>query len=113
VQYLYRHGDDFVFMDAASYRQIVVPSTSGRRRLHAGEHSRCALLFRGVIALNPVTVELAVTDTAPAMKGATAQAQLKPAQMETGLQVMVPSYVESGERIAWTPATAVFVERVR
>jgi elongation factor P len=67
-----------------------------------------------VIALElPMTVDLQVTDTAPAIKGATAQAQLKPATVETGLAVMVPSYVESGERIRVDTRDGHFVERAR
>jgi elongation factor P len=71
--------------------------------------------FRGeVIALNlPITVDLTVTETAPAIKGATAQAQLKPATVETGLQVGVPSYVEPGERIRIDTRDGRFVERVK
>ena len=117
VQYLYRHGDDFVFMDAASYEQITLDAE------HVGDAAgymlenlevRTLLFQERVIALNlPLTVELAVTDTAPAIKGSTAQAQLKPAQMETGLQVMVPSYIESGDRIRVDTRDGRFVERVR
>jgi elongation factor P len=67
-----------------------------------------------VIALElPMTVDLAVTDTAPAMKGATAQAQLKPATVETGVQVLVPSYIETGEKIRVDTRDGRFVERVR
>jgi elongation factor P len=67
-----------------------------------------------VIALElPLTVDLAVVDTAPALKGATAQAQLKPAVVETGLTVMVPSYIEGGERIRVDTRDGRFVERAR
>lgn len=117
VQYLYRHGDDFVFMDLGSYEQITLDAE------HVGDAAgymlenlevRALLFQERVIALNlPMTVELAVTDTAPAIKGATAQAQLKPAQMETGLQVMVPSYIESGDRIRVDTRDGRFVERAR
>ena len=61
----------------------------------------------------PLTVDLAVTDTMPAIKGATAQAQLKPATTETGQQVMVPSYIEPGERIRVDTRDGRFVERAK
>jgi elongation factor P len=67
-----------------------------------------------VIALNlPITVDLTVEETTPSMKGATAQAQLKPARVETGITVLVPSYVESGERIRVDTRDGRFVERAR
>jgi len=72
-------------------------------------------LYQGrIIALSlPLTVDLAIQETAPAIKGATAQAQLKPATTETGLQVMVPSYIESGERIRVDTRDGRFVERAK
>ena len=67
-----------------------------------------------LIALSlPMTVDLTVTDTTPALKGATAQAQLKPATVETGLQVMVPAYIEAGEKIRVDTRDGRFVERAR
>jgi elongation factor P len=117
AQYLYRQGEDFVFMDLGSYDQFTLD------REQVGEAAgfllenlelRAVLFQERVIALNlPLTVDLAVTETAPAIKGATAQAQLKPATVETGRQVMVPSYVESGERIRVDTRDGRFVERVR
>jgi len=73
------------------------------------------LLFQErVIALNlPLTVDLLVRDTAPAIKGATAQAQVKPATVETGIQVLVPSYIESGEKIRVDTRDGRFVERAK
>ena len=67
-----------------------------------------------VIALNlPMTVDLLVQDTAPAIKGATAQAQVKPATVETGISVLVPSYIESGEKIRVDTRDGRFVERAK
>ena len=75
---------------------------------------RTVVFKEQVIALNlPITVELTVEDTAPAIKGATAQAQLKPAKVQTGIQVLVPSYIESGERIRVDTRDGRFVERAR
>jgi elongation factor P len=117
AQYLYRQGDDFVFMDLGSYDQFTLDLE------HIGDAAgyllenlelRAIVFQERVIALNlPVTVDLTVTDTTPAIKGATAQAQLKPATVETGRQVMVPSYIESGERIRVDTRDGRFVERAR
>ena len=117
AQFLYRQGDDFVFMDLGSYDQMTLDAD------HVGDAAGYllenlevkAVLFRErVIALNlPLTVDLKVRETTPAMKGATAQAQLKPATVETGIQVLVPSYIEEGETIRVDTRDGRFVERAK
>ena len=117
VQYLYAQGDDRVFMDLSSYDQMTLGQAqvgdAGGFLLENQELK--ALFFEGrVIALElPTMVDLLVTDTPPGLKGATAQAQLKPATVETGLQVMVPAYIETGERIRVDTRDGHFVERAR
>jgi len=115
AQYLYRQGDDFVFMDLASYEQTTLDATSvGDAAGYLLENLEVKLvLFRDrVIALTlPLTVDLAIEDTMPAIKGSTAQAQLKPAKVETGITVMVPAYIEAGERIRVDTRDGRFVER--
>jgi elongation factor P len=117
AQFLYRQGDDFVFMDLVSFEQMTLDAERvGEAASYLLENLELkAVLFQDrVIALSlPLTVELTVEDTAPPIKGATAQAQLKPATVETGLQVMVPPYVEPGERIRVDTRDGRFVERVR
>jgi elongation factor P len=117
AQFLYRQGDDFVFMDLASYDQMTLDAErvgdAASYLLENGE-VKTVLFQERVIALNlPITVDLVVRETAPAIKGATAQAQLKAATVETGLQVMVPPYVESGERIRVDTRDGRFVERAK
>jgi elongation factor P len=117
AQFLYRQGDDFVFMDLSSYDQITLDAG------HVGDAAGYLLenlelrtvVFRDrVIALNlPLTVDLTITETNPAIKGATAQAQLKPATLETGITVLVPAYVEPGEKIRVDTRDGRFVERAR
>ena len=115
AQFLYKQGEDFVFMDLASYEQFTLDAN------RVGEAAgfmlenlevRTTLFQDRVIALIlPIAVDLEVKDTAPAIKGATAQAQLKPAITETGAQVMVPSYIETGERIRVDTRDGRFLER--
>jgi elongation factor P len=117
AQFLYRQGGDFTFMDLDSYEQITLDAE------HVGDAAgfllenmelRTVLFQERVIALQlPLIVELAITDTMPAIKGATAQAQLKPATIETGITVMVPSYIEAGERIRVDTRDGRFVERAK
>jgi elongation factor P len=117
AQFLYRQGEDFVFMDLGSYDQMTLDAE------HVGDAAGFLLenlevktvVFQDrVIALNlPLTVDLTIEETNPAIKGATAQAQLKPAKVETGITVMVPSYIESGERIRVDTRDGRFVERAK
>ena len=67
-----------------------------------------------VIALNlPMTVDLVVVDTMPADQGRDRQAQLKPAKVETGITVLVPPYIEAGEKIRVDTRDGRFVERAK
>jgi elongation factor P len=117
VQCLYRQGEDLVFMDLASYDQFNLgPEQTGDAAGYMLENQevRTTLFQDRVIALAlPMTVDLTVEDTSPAIKGSTAQAQLKPAKMETGITVMVPSYIESGEKIRVDTRDGHFVERAK
>src|SRR5204863_8855781 len=74
-----------------------------------------SVLFNGqVLSIElPNTVVLLVTDTAPAVKGATAQAQTKPATLETGLVIQVPAYLERGETIQVDTREARFMSRAK
>jgi len=117
AQFLYRQGEDFVFMDLTSYDQITLDAD------HVGDAAgyllenlelRTVIFQDRVIALNlPITVDLTITDTNPAIKGATAQAQLKPAKLETGITVLVPPYIEPGEKIRVDTRDGRFVERAK
>jgi len=117
AQFLYRQGEDFHFMDLGSYEQITLHAD------HVGEAAGYLLenlevktvLFQDrVISLTlPTTVDLVIVETNPAIKGATTQAQLKPAKVETGITVLVPSYIESGEKIRVDTRDGRFVERAR
>jgi elongation factor P len=117
AQFLYKQGDDFTFMDMGNYDQFTLDAD------HIGDavgylienvEVQAIVFQERVIALvMPMTVDLTVKDTAPPIKGATAQAQLKPATVETGIQVLVPSYIEPGERIRVDTRDGRFVERAK
>jgi elongation factor P len=117
AQFLYRQGDDFVFMDLTSYDQATLDGArvgDAAGYLVENVEVKTVLFRERVIALNlPLTVDLTVRETPPALKGATAQAQLKPATVETGIQVLVPPYIESGEKIRVDTRDGRFVERAR
>jgi elongation factor P len=117
AQFLYRQGEDFVFMDLGSYDQITLDADhvgAAAGFLLENLEVKTVLFQERVISLTlPTTVDLLITETNPAIKGATAQAQLKPATMETGITVLVPAYVESGERIRVDTRDGRFVERAK
>lgn len=117
VQFLYRDEDGYVFMDQENFDQFTLGQdalgdaagflTEGlvcRSMLHNGQVFSVEL---------PTIVELEVVECAPSIKGATAQAQLKPARLETGIEILVPPYLEPGERVRVDTRDARFVERVR
>lgn len=118
VQFLYSDGADYHFMDVESYDQF---SLSGDELgdstgyLKEGLEGLRSVVFNDqVISVDlPMTVTLQVTDTAPAIKGATAQAQTKPATLETGLEIQVPAYLESGELVQIDTRDARFISRAK
>jgi elongation factor P len=61
----------------------------------------------------PATMEYTVTDTPPAIKGATATNQYKEATLETGLKVQVPPFIEPGEKVRVDTRTGEYLERVK
>jgi len=118
VQFLYRDDDGFHFMDTQSYDQFSLTADelgdTGGYLTDGLAGIRSVVFNDRVIAVDlPNTVQLRVTETGPTIKGATAQAQTKPATLETGLVIQVPSYLESGELVQVDTRDARFVGRVR
>lgn len=116
LQFSYRAGDDFHFMNTENYEMIslskeVLGETVGY--LIEGM-TIMAQYFEGrVVGIDvPMFVELTVKETTPNIKGAAVQNTAKPALMETGLEIKVPPYIESGNRVKIDTRTGEFVERV-
>jgi len=116
MQYLYREGDMFCFMNTSTYDQIHLS-----REVLGG--SALYLLPEALINVEfyeeepvgihlPTTVDLKVADTVPGIKGATASAQVKPATLETGLVVTVPSFINSGDVIRVNTESGEYLSRV-
>jgi elongation factor P len=102
-QYLYKDGDGYVFMDKETYDQITLDKEwVGDLMLYMKENEDAKVTFYDGKALSlelPNTVDLKVTDTEPSVKGATAQAQYKPALLETGLKITVPPFISVGDLV--------------
>ncbi len=103
MQYLYRDGDSFHFMDTNTYEQIHLDvEVLGDNANYILPEMVIAMEFYGEEPVGielPITVDLKVVDTTPAINRATASAQVKPATLETGLVVNVPSHVNIGDVI--------------
>ena len=115
MQYLYKDGDGFCFMDTASYEQIHITSEAlGDSVNYLKPEMTIEVEFYGEEPVGielPATVDLEVTDTAPGIKGATASAQVKPATLETGLVVQVPPFVNTGDSVRVSTETGEYLSR--
>ncbi|MBD3285132.1 elongation factor P [candidate division WOR-3 bacterium] len=116
MQYLYEDGGLFFFMDTENYEQkpISVDLIGDNRYYLTDGAVITVLLFEGkpVGVRPPLTVVLEITYTEPGLKHATAQAQLKPAETNTGLRVNVPAFLEIGDKIRIKTETGEYMERV-
>lgn len=118
ASFMYADGTDWHFMDNETFEQFSF-SREGLGEdvnyLKDGLEGLQAMIIdeQVVSILLPNTVDLAVTECDPAIKGATAKAQLKNAVCETGLEVQVPPYLNPGELIRVDTRDGHFVERVK
>jgi len=115
MQYLYQDGDDYYFMDTATFDQIHMSSEAlGDSVSYLKGEMTINVEFYGTEPVGielPQTVDLKVVDTAPGIKGATASNQIKPATLETGLIVNVPPFVNSGDVIRVSTETGEYLSR--
>jgi elongation factor P len=115
MQYLYRDGDSFHFMDTDTYEQLhIQEEVLGDSVNYLIPDALIKVEFYGTEPVGielPQTVDLTVQDTAPGIKGATASAQVKPARLETGLVVQVPPFVNNGDRIRVSTETGEYLSR--
>ena len=118
VQFLYSDGDGYHFMDTASYEQFALSAEAlgdDAGYLTDGLAGVRSVVFKGDV-LNialPQSVVLTIRQTDPAVKGATAQAQTKPATLATGLVIQVPAYLESGDAVQVDTAEGRFMARAK
>jgi elongation factor P len=116
MQFLYRDGDDFVFMDTVSYDQINVSSTT------VGDAARFMLENQtAVVAVHdgnplyvelPASVELTITYTEPGVQGDRSTGGTKPATLETGAEIAVPLFIEQGTLVKVDTRDGSYLGRV-
>ena len=115
MQFLYRRGDEFVFMDTESFDQVSLPADEvgeGWRYLKDGLEVAIVQYEERLIGLElPNTVELKVAQTDPGFRGDTAQGGSKPATLETGAVVQVPLFVNEGDVLRVDTRSHEYLER--
>ena len=114
-QYLYRDGNDYVFMDQESYEQMhVSPETLGDVTNYLVESATATLMMYGdeIVGVElPPSVELTVAETEPGLQGDRSTGGTKPATLETGYVVQVPLFIETGERLKIDTRTGEYQSR--
>ena len=115
MQYLYKDGDSYHFMDTDTYEQMHMSAAArGNAIDYIMPEATIAVEFYGSEPVGielPVTVDLKVVDTAPGIKGATASNQIKPATLETGLVVNVPPFINPGDVVRVSTETGEYLSR--
>lgn len=116
VSYSYKDGDAFVFMDSEDYTQYTLDATTvgdaAGYIVDGIEGCFVQLIDDAPVALQlPQTVVLEVAETAPELKGASATKRAKPATLSTGIEVQVPEYITTGEKIFVNTTTGEFSGR--
>ncbi len=116
MQYLYSDGDLFYFMNNETYDQIALNGeTVGDALKFVKDNEMVKICSHNgnVFAIEPpLFVELEVTETEPGLKGDTATGATKPAIVETGAQVMVPLFVEIGDKLKIDTRSGEYLSRV-
>jgi elongation factor P len=117
MQFLYKDGEGFHFMDQGSYEQHAIPEkvVEDEARFLKENLSVNVLLFndRPIGISLPNFVELEVTETDPGIRGDTATGGKKPATLETGATINVPLFIERGEKLKIDTRSGEYVERVK
>ncbi|WP_024822174.1 elongation factor P [Aminobacterium mobile] len=117
AQFLYQEGDNYVFMDMASYDQLYIPKdVLGDVANYLTDNLEAQLeMFEGRImgVELPKSVELKVIDTPPGFKGDTVSGGGKPATLETGITVTVPIFVEVGDTVVVDTRSGEYLERAK
>ena len=116
MQFLYREGNSFFFMDTETYEQLPITQEEvgeTAKFLLEGITVEVALCDGKSVGVEPpVFVEMEVAETAPGVKGDTASGGSKPAILESGMVVNVPLFIEAGNRIKVDTRSGEYVERV-
>ena len=116
MQYLYRDGDDWVFMDTSTYDQVTIPNAVvGDNSRWMLENQECIVAMHEGNALYvelPAAVELTITYTEPGLQGDRSTGGTKPATLETGAEIQVPRFIEADTRVKVDTRDGSYLGRV-
>ncbi|QQM68191.1 elongation factor P [Actinomyces weissii] len=116
MQYSYKDGDDFVFMDVKSYEQTYVPAaTVGEAAdlMLEGQEVIVAFHEDSVLFVElPASVVLTVSHTEPGLQGDRSSAGTKPATLETGAEIQVPLFLNTGDKVKVDTRNRSYISRV-
>ena len=117
MQYLYKEGNNYCFMDNETYDQIFISEEQlGESRLFLAENTTVNVVFLNDEPIGvdlPIFVELTIAETEPGVKGDTASKVTKPATLETGAVIPVPIFLSAGDRVKVDTRTGTYVERAK
>lgn len=117
MEYLYKEGDNFVFMNTATYDQTTMTADNlGDAADFLVQNATCNVMFWNGTPISvelPNFVELEITYCEPGIRGDTAQGTTKPATLSTGAIVQVPLFVDQGETIRVDTRTGTYMDRVK
>ena len=115
MQYLYADGDDHIFMDTENYEQLTLSADDiSEQAGYLLPNTDVQINFYDETPIGvelPANVVLTVQDTETVVKGQTAASGGKPATMETGIRIIVPTFVNIGEKVKVNTETGEYVER--
>ena len=115
MQYLFKEGDMYVFMDSKNYEQTPLDEKSlGDAKNYMKENETAKILFwngRAITVLMANAVELKVTKCDPGLRGDTVSGSLKPATLETGFTINVPLFVNEGDVLRIDTRTGAYITR--
>ena len=116
MQYLYKDGDDWVFMDSSSYDQVPISAAvvgDNSRWLLENQDAVVAMYDGAPLYLElPASVELTITYTEPGLHGDRSTGGPKPATLETGAEIAVPLFIENGTRVKVDTRDGSYLGRV-
>jgi len=116
MQYLYQDGADFVFMDVSTYDQVTVAGDivgDAANFLLEGQTATVAMHEGTVLYIDlPASVVLEVTYTEPGLQGDRSSAGTKPATVETGYEIQVPLFLETGTKVKVDTRSGEYLGRV-
>lgn len=117
MQFLFKDGDDFVFMDPKSYEQATVPAEAvGDADVYLTEGLQVNILFWDERALwieLPPKLEFTVVETDPGVKGNSVSNLYKAAKLDNGMMTRVPLFIQEGEKILVDTRDGSYAERVK